>query len=62
MDETYGNYVDDALFDIHEYDDDTVHDTDDDNDDDTDDDTTDDTDDGVRGNRSPLPGGAEFIS
>ena len=55
MDETYGTYVDDECFDIHDYDDDTDHDTDDDADDDTDDDTTDDaddTDDGGRGNLS----------
>ena len=45
MNETYGTYVDDACFDIHDYDDDTDHDTDDDADDDTDDDTNDDTDD-----------------
>ena len=43
MDETYGTYVDDACFYIHDYDDDTDHDTDD----------------GGRGNRRPLPGGAE---
>ena len=29
MDETYGTYVDDECFDIHDYDDDTDHDTDD---------------------------------
>ena len=61
MDETYGTYVDDECFDIHDYDDDTDHDTDDDtDDDDTDDDTDDDanddadddTDDGGRGNLS----------
>ena len=62
MDETYGTYVDDACFDIHDYDDDTGHDTDDDTDDDTNDHTDDDADDGGRGNRRPLPGGAEFIS
>ena len=50
MDETYGTYVDDECFDIQDYDDDTDHDTDDD------------TDDSGRGNRRPLPGGAEFIS
>ena len=53
MDETYGTYVDDECFDIHDYDDDTDHDTDDDTDDDTDndinDDADDDTDDGGRG-------------
>ena len=54
MDETYGTYVDDACFDIHDYDDDTDHDADDDTDDDTDDDnndddTDDDTDDGGHG-------------
>ena len=43
MDETYGTYVDDECFDIHDYDDDTDHDTDDD--------TNDDTDDGGRGNQ-----------
>ena len=37
MDETYGTYVDDECFDIHNYDD-TDHDTDDDTEDDTDDD------------------------
>ena len=59
MDETYGTYVDDECFGIHDYDDDTDHDTDDNTDDDTDDDTNDDTDDdtddGGRGNRRPLP-------
>ena len=45
MDETYGTYVDDECFDIHDYDDDTDHDADGDTDDHTDDDTTDDTDD-----------------
>ena len=45
MDETYGTYVDDECFDIHDYDDDTDHDTDDD----TNDDAYDDTDDGGRG-------------
>ena len=66
MYETYGTYVDDECFDIHDYDDHTDHDTDDDTGDDTDDDsnddTGDDTDDGGRGNPRPLPGGAEFIS
>ena len=62
MDETYGTYVDDECFDIHDDDDDTDHDTDDGTDDDTDDVTDDDTDDGGRGNRRSLPGGAEFIS
>ena len=56
MDETYGTYVDDACFEIHDYDDDTDHDTDDDTDDDADDDTNDDadddTDDGGRGKLS----------
>ena len=65
MDETYGTYVDEC-FDIHDYDHDTDHDTDDDTDADTEDDTNDDTDDdtgdGGRGNRRPLPGGAEFMS
>ena len=57
MDETYGAYVDDKCYDIHDYDDDTDHDTDDDTGDDTDDDTTDDTDDadgGGRGNLYPI--------
>ena len=62
MDETYGTYVDDECFGIHDYDDDTDHDTDDDTDDDTADGTNDDTDDGWRRNRRPLPGGADFIS
>ena len=75
MDETYGTCVGDERVDIHDDDDggddDTDHDTDDDTGDDTDDDTNDDTDDddddddtddGGRGNRRPLPGGAEFIS
>ena len=66
MDETYGTYVNDECFDIHDTDDDTDHDTDDGTDDDTDDDTydatDDDADDGGRGNRRPLPVGAEFIS
>ena len=48
MDETFGTYVDDECFDIHDYDDDTDHDTDDD----TDDDADDDTDDGGRGTLS----------
>ena len=56
MDATYGTYVDDECFDVHDYDDDTEHDTDDDTDDDTDgdtnDDADDDTDDGGRGNLS----------
>ena len=62
MDETFGTYVDDECFDIHDYDDGTDHDTDgdadDDTDDDTNDDTGDDTDDGGRGNRRPVLGGA----
>ena len=69
MDETYGTYVHDECFDIHEYadnDHDTDHDTDDDAEDDTGDDTNDDidddTDDGGRGNRRPLPGGAVLFS
>ena len=66
MDETSGTSIDDECFHIHDYDDDTDHDTDDDTSDDADDDTNDgtddDTDDGGRGNRTPLPGGAEFIS
>ena len=53
MAETYGTYVDDACFDIHDYDD-TDHDTDDDVDDDTDDDTDDETHDGGRGNLYPI--------
>ena len=57
MDETYGTYVDDDCFGIHDYDDDTDHDTNDDTEDGTDDDTKDDaadddTDDGGRGNLS----------
>ena len=39
MDETYGTYVGDAFFDIHDYGDDTDHDTDDDTNDDTNDDS-----------------------
>ena len=62
MDETYVTYVDDECFDIHDYDDDTDDDTADDTNDDTNYDTDDGTDDGGRGNRRPLPGGAEFIS
>ena len=60
--DTYGTYVDDECFDIHDYDDDTDHDTDDDTDDDTYDDTNDnaddDTDDGGRGNlyTTKVPG------
>ena len=50
MYETYGTYVDDECFDIHDYDDDTDHDSNDDAGDDTDDNTNDDTDDGGRGN------------
>ena len=42
--ETYGTYVDDECFDMHDHDDDTDHGSDD-----TDDDTNDDTEDGVRG-------------
>ena len=49
MDDTFGTYVDDKCFDIHDYDDDTNDDTDDDTEDDTNDDTIDDTDDGGRG-------------
>ena len=48
MDETYGTYVDDECFDVHDYDDDTDHDADHD----TDDDADDDTDGGGRGNLS----------
>ena len=64
MDGTYGTCVDDECLNAHDYDDDTDHDTDadDDTDDETNDGTDDDTDDGGRGNRRPLPGGAEFIS
>ena len=58
MDETYGAYVDDECFDIHDHDDDIDHDTDDDTDDETDDDTNgntdDDNDDGGRGNLYPI--------
>ena len=57
MDETYGNYVGDACFDFHDYDD-AGHDTDDDADDDTADNTNDDTggnaDDCGRGNLYPI--------
>ena len=62
MDETYGTYVADECFDMHDYDDDTDHGTDDDTDDDTDDNTNDDTDDdaddGGRGNlySTKVPG------
>ena len=49
MDETYGTYVDDECFDIHDYDDDTEDDTDDDTQDDAHADTNDDTADGGRG-------------
>ena len=44
-DETYGTYVDDEYFDIHDYDENTDDDVDDATDDDTDDNTIDDTDD-----------------
>ena len=44
MDETYGTYIDDECFDIHD-EHDTGHDPDDDTDDDTNDDTNDNTDD-----------------
>ena len=55
MDATYGTFVDDECFDIHDNDGDTHRDTDDDTDDDTNDYTDDDTDDGGgRGNRRPL--------
>ena len=53
MGETYGTYVDDECFDIHDYDDDTDV-TEDDTDDDTADDTDDDTDDGGRANLYPI--------
>ena len=49
LDETYGTYVGDECFDIHEYDVDTDHDTDDYTDDGTNDDTDDDTDVGGAG-------------
>ena len=45
LDGSYGAYVEDACFDLHDYDD-TAYDTDDD----TNDDTDDDADDGGRGN------------
>ena len=61
MEETYGPYVDDECFDIHDdddADDDTDHDTDVDTDDDTDGDTNDDTDDDTdacgRGSLYPI--------
>ena len=58
MDKTFGTYVDDACFDIHDNDDDTDHDIDDDVGDDIDGDTNDDTDnytdDGGRGNLYPI--------
>ena len=44
MDVTYGTYVDDECFDIHDYDGDTGHDTGDHTDDETDDDTNEDAD------------------
>ena len=44
MDETYGAFVDDDCFDIHDYDDCADHGTDEDTDDDTGDDSNDDTD------------------
>ena len=53
MDETYGTYVDDECFDIHDDDDDdddTNHHIHHDTDDDTNDNTDDDTDDGGRRN------------
>ena len=67
MDETYGTYVDDECFDIHDFDNGTDHDTDDDTDDNTDedsnDDNDDDTDDGGRGNLYPLkPQGSRTLS
>ena len=53
MDETYGTYVDDECFVVHDYDD-TDHATGDDTDADTDDDTNDDTDDDADdGGREP---------
>ena len=67
MDETYGTYVDDECFDIHDDDDDTDHDTDHDTDDDTaddtDDSTDDDTDDGGCGNlyTTKVPGCCEYF-
>ena len=58
MDETYGTYVDEECFDIHDYDD-----TDDDTDDDTNDDTDDDADDCGRGNLYPIkPQGSRTLS
>ena len=64
MDETYGTYniLVMSVLTFMTMMMDTDHDTTDDTDDDTDDDTNDDTDDGGRGNRRPLPGGAELIS
>ena len=54
MDGSYGTYVDDECFDIHDYDDDTDHDTDDDaDDDDIDDDTDAETD--ASGRSKPYP-------
>ena len=50
LDETFGTYVDDECFGIHDYDDDgTNHDTDGDTDYNAENDTNDDTDDGGRG-------------
>ena len=57
MDKICGIYVVDECFDIHDWDDGTDHGADEH----TNDGTDDDTDDGGRGNRRPLPGGAEFI-
>ena len=42
MDETYGTYIDDECFDIHDHDDETDHDP------------NDDTDEGGRGNLYPI--------
>ena len=52
MDETYGTYVDDECFAIHDYDDDTDHGTGDATDDGADDDTDNDTNDGGGGKES----------
>ena len=49
MDETYGTYVVDECFDVHDYDEDTDDDAGDDTDDGTNDDANDGTDDGGRG-------------
>ena len=56
MDETYGTYVDDECFDIHDYDDVTDHDADDNSDDDTDADPNEVTEGGRRGNLCRIKG------